>query len=358
MRYKLLGRSGLRVSWICLGTMGFMEGLSWGTDREQSRRIYNAFIDGGGNFIDTANTYGDGESERFIGEFMTGHRDQVVLTTKYTGRYMGTNNRRDANCAGSHRKSLVPAVEASLKRLKTDYIDMLWIHSWDFLTPVEEVLRALDDVVRQGKILYIGVSNAPAWIISQANTIASMRGWTSFIALQVEYNLIERDVERELLPMARALEIGVTAWTPLASGLLTGKYSGNGAAPQGDETEQRRLDNPTMARFVSRSERNLLIVERVKEIASQIGSTPGQVALNWIRSQGVIPMIGARTVEQVNENLACLDYTLTEEHIKELNEVSKIHLGYPHDFLASGIVKDFVYGGMHKLIDNHRSYRI
>jgi aryl-alcohol dehydrogenase-like predicted oxidoreductase len=337
--------------------MGFMEGLSWGTSKQDSRKIYDAFMEEGGNFIDTANTYGDGVSEEYLGEFMAAERDRVVLSTKYAGRYIGSTLANNANCSGSHRKSLVHSVETSLKRLKTDYIDLLWVHSWDFMTPVEEVMRALDDLVRQGKLLYIGVSNAPAWIVAQANTIAELRGWTPFIALQVEYNLIERDVERELLPMARALDIGVTAWTPLSSGLLTGKYNQNGAAVSGERaaTPPRRLDDPMMSRFAPRSERSVSIAEEVTRIAREMGSTPAQVALNWIRRQGVIPIFGARTAGQVKENMGCFDFNLSEDHIQRLNQVSKIRLGFPHDFLASTIVKTFVYGGMFDLIDNHRN---
>jgi aryl-alcohol dehydrogenase-like predicted oxidoreductase len=326
--------------------MGFMEGLGWGTSRQESRRVFQAFMEGGGNFIDTANTYGDGASEEFLGEFMAGDRDRVVLTTKYTGRYNSSSPNMDANAAGSHRKSMVRSVEESLKRLRTDYIDLLWIHSWDFFTPVEEVMRAFDDLVRQGKIHYIGVSNAPAWIVAQANTLAELRGWTTFIALQLEYNLTERDAERELLPMARAFNIGVTAWTPLASGLLSGKYSKDASAAP------RRLDDPVMSRFAPRTERNMAITEEVSKIAAEIGSTPAQVALNWLRHRGVIPIFGARTVEQVKENLGCFEYELTESHIHRLDEVSKIKLGFPHDFLASGIVRKFTYGGMYNLIEN------
>jgi aryl-alcohol dehydrogenase-like predicted oxidoreductase len=355
MRYKLLGKSGLRVSGLCLGTMGYMDGLHWGTCREDSRRIYDAFLEAGGNFIDTANTYGEGDSERFLGEFMAADRDRVVLTTKYGGKYVSGEPNMDANCAGSHRKSLSRAVEASLGRLKTDYIDLLWVHSWDSMTPVEEVMRGLDDLIRQGKILYIGVSNAPAWNVAQANTLAELRGWTPFIAMQVEYSLIERDVERELLPMARALDIGIAAWTPLAGGLLSGKYNVDGEMPRNlGEAEPRRLDDPVMGRFAPRNERNMAIAAEVCKIASEIGCAPAHVALNWLRHRGAIPIFGARTVAQVKENLACFEYDLSEEQVQRLQDVSKIKLGFPHDFLASGIVKKFTYGGMFDLIENHR----
>src|ERR1700722_14945735 len=212
MRYKLLGRSGLRVSELCLGTMTFGEDWGWGSSKEESRKVYDAFLEAGGNFIDTANVYTNGTSEKLLGEFMAGHRDRIVLATKYTNAAPGN----DPNAAGNHRKSMMRAVEASLKRLKTDYIDLYWLHLWDQITPVEEVMRAFDDLVRQGKMLYVGVSNAAAGWIAPANPLAQLRGCSPFVGLQIEYSLIERTVERELIPMAKAMNIGVTAWSPLA----------------------------------------------------------------------------------------------------------------------------------------------
>ena len=226
MRYKLLGKSGLRVSELCLGTMTFGEDWGWGSPRDESRKVYDAFLEAGGNFIDTANVYTNGTSERFLGEFMSGHRDRVVLATKYSNAAPGN----DPNAAGNHRKSMMQSVEASLKRLKTDYIDLYWLHIWDQITPIEEVMRAFDDLVRQGKILYAGVSDMPAWVVAKANTLAELRGWTPFVGLQIEYSLIERTPERELLPMAADLGLGVTAWSPLAGGMLTGKQLEPGGA--------------------------------------------------------------------------------------------------------------------------------
>lgn len=349
MRFSLLGRSGLRVSAVCLGTMGFVEGEGWGTAQAASREIFEAFRQAGGNFIDTANTYGNGASERFLGEFMGRERDAVVVMTKYTGSYIGSNPTRDPNRAGSHRKSLRQAVEGSLRRLRTDYLDILCIHSWDSLTPLEEVMEGLDDLVRRGLVLYLGVSNAPAWIVARANTFAELRGLTPFVTFSAEYNLLERDGDRELLPMARALDIAVTGWTPLAGGLLTGKY-----AAEHPPSEPRRLDDPIMGRFISRTERNLGIVKEVSAVAAEIGCRPAHVALNWLRRHGVIPVIGARTSAQIRENLACFDFELSEEQVRRLDDVSKIKLGYPHDFLASGIVKKFTYGEMREVIDDHR----
>src|ERR1700734_404852 len=234
MRYRLLGNSGLRVSEAALGTMTFGDDWGWGSAKDEARKVYDAFREAGGNFIDTANFYTNGTSESFLGEFMEGHRQSVVLATKYTMSAPGT----DPNAAGNQRKNMMQAVEASLKRLRTDYIDLYWVHIWDQITPVEEVMRGLDDLVRQGKILYAGISDAPAWWVAQANTLAELRGWTQFSGLQLEYNLIERTVERELIPMSKALNLGVLAFSPLARGFLTGKYHGEGNPDGGRMTNE------------------------------------------------------------------------------------------------------------------------
>src|ERR1700678_2661255 len=245
MNYKLLGRSGLRVSDLCLGTMTFGDAWGWGTDKDEARNIYNAYREAGGNFIDTANIYTNGVSERFIAEFMSGHRGEIVVATKYTNAKPGA----DANAGGNQRKNMVQAVEASLKRLGTDYIDLYWLHIWDQITPVEAVMRAFDDLVRQGKILYAGVSDMPAWLVAKANTLAELRGWTSFVGLQIEYSLIERTPERDLLPMAADLGLGVTAWSPLAGGILTGKQLEPGGA------KDSRQSNESMQQFMKTNAR-------------------------------------------------------------------------------------------------------
>src|SRR5258707_2228870 len=236
MKYRLLGNSGLRVSEAVLGTMTFGDDWGWGAAKDEARKVYDAFREAGGNFIDTANIYTDGTSESFLGEFLEGHRDSVVLATKYSNAAPGD----DPNAAGNHRKSMMQAVEASLKRLRTDYIDQYWVHIWDGITPVEEVMRGLDDLVRAWKILYVGISDAPAWWVAQANTLAKLRGWTQFIGLQLEYSLIERTVERELIPMAKALNLGVLAFSPLAGGFLNGKYTGEGK-PAGSPIQTQRV---------------------------------------------------------------------------------------------------------------------
>lgn len=340
MRYKLLGNSGLRVSELCLGTMTFGEDWGWGSDKEESRAVFQAFAEAGGNFLDTANIYTNGTSETLVGEFVKGDREKWVIATKYS-----LNTRPgDVNACGNHRKNLFQAVEASLKRLGTDYIDLLWLHIWDSLTPIEEVMRAFDDLVRMGKVLYIGISDSPAWIVSQANTLATLRGWTPFIGLQIEYSLKERTPERELLPMAKALNIGVTAWSPLGGGVLTGKYN----QPNPVDGRLSMTDQPFQI-----FDRDLKIAETVLEIAREIGKSPAQVALNWLRNRpnSVIPIIGARKLSQLQDNLACVDFNLTGEHLQRLDNISAISLGFPHELLASQFVRDILLGGVAAQLD-------
>ncbi|MGG3622212.1 aldo/keto reductase [Bacillus gobiensis] len=345
MRYKLLGNSGLRVSELALGTMTFGEDWDIGTSKSESQDMFNLFVEAGGNFIDTANFYTEGSSEAFLGEFIKPVREQLVLGTKYTL----TNRSTDPNGGGNHRKNLVQSVESSLKRLQTDYIDLLWLHAWDFLTPVEEVMRALDDLVRAGKVLYVGISDTPAWIISQANTLAALRGWTPFIGLQIEYSLLQRAPERDLLPMAKAFDIGVTAWAPIAGGALTGKYL-NPSEDANSESKRLSQDNPRL------TQKNKEIAKLVVEIANEIDKSPAQVAINWVRQQSdqIIPIVGARKATQLKDNLDSLNFTLSADHLKQLDEASKIELGFPHDFLKTDHVRSVIHGETFSLIDNHR----
>src|SRR5437879_638385 len=275
MKYRLLGVSGLRVSEAALGTMTFGDEWGWGSPEAEARKVYETYREPGGNFLDTANCYTSGTSEKFVGEFIKGHRDSVVLATKYSNAAPGN----DPNAAGNHRKSMMQALEASLKRLQTDYIDLYWVHIWDGITPVEEVMRGLDDIVRQGKVLYVGISDAPAWWISQANTLAHLGGWSPFVGLQIEYSLIERTVERELVPMAKALNLGLTAWSPLAGGILTGKYHGHGSSEQG------RMNSEMMKAFGVGldQQRASRVVAAVKAVSDQTGHGMAQVALAWLR---------------------------------------------------------------------------
>jgi aryl-alcohol dehydrogenase-like predicted oxidoreductase len=342
MRYRLLGSSGLRVSELSLGTMTFGEEWGWGSPKEEARKVYNHYREAGGNFFDTANMYTDGESERLLGEFAQGHRGEVVLATKYTNAAPG----KDANAGGNHRKNMMQSVEASLKRMKTDYIDLYWLHSWDQITPVEEVMRAFDDLVRQGKVLYVGVSNAPAWWIAQANTMAEIRGWSRFIGLQIEHSLVERTVERELLPMAKALGLGVVAWSPLAGGALTGKYV-EGKAP--DDT---RYSVEAMRQLMPEPQRQERVVTALRQISVEVGRSPAQVALAWLRHRDVpvIPIIGARKLKQLEDNLACLSLALAPAQVDRLNEASHVEPGFPHDFLGREMVRAFLYAGMREHI--------
>ncbi len=343
MRYRLLGKSGLRVSELCLGTMTFGEDWGWGSSKDTSRQILDAFFEAGGNFIDTANVYTKGTSETLLGEFLQGNRDRAVLATKYTNAMPGT----DPNAGGNQRKNMMQSVEASLKRLQTDYIDLYWLHIWDRITPIEEVMRGFEDLVRQGKILHAGVSDMPAWVIARGNTLAELRGWTPFIGLQIEYSLIERTVERDLLPMAKSLGIGVTAWGPLAGGVLTGKYQKGGGKDARYSTEMMKQHMPA-------ADRTEGVVRAVLAVAAEVGRSPAQVALAWLRHRPVpvIPIIGARRLEQLKDNLAVLDLRLDEAQLHRLDEASRIELGFPHHFYEKDMVRGLVYGGFRDRIDH------
>jgi aryl-alcohol dehydrogenase-like predicted oxidoreductase len=338
MKYRLLGHSGLRVSEASLGTMTFGEDWGWGSAKDEAQKIYATYREAGGNFIDTANVYTNGTSERFVGEFMKGHRESVVLATKYSNAVPGS----DPNAAGNHRKSMTQAVEASLKRLQTDYIDLYWMHIWDEVTPAEEAMRALDDLVRAGKVLYVGISDAPAWWIAGANTLAQLRGWTAFVGLQIEYSLIERTVERELIPMARAFDVGVVAWSPLANGLLSGKYHGGAGKAEG------RLSAEGMAQFLPEKQRADRIVAAVKSVAAEVDRSMAQVALAWLRHRAVpvIPIIGARKLAQLEDNLASLDLELSAAQLKSLDAASRVDLGFPQEFYTKELVRALRYGGV------------
>jgi aryl-alcohol dehydrogenase-like predicted oxidoreductase len=340
MRYKLLGKSGLRVSEICLGTMTFGENWGWGASREESLKMYDLFRETGGNFIDTANRYTEGTSESFLGEFMHSHREEIVLATKYTL----FERRNDVNGSGNSRKNMMQTVEHSLKRLKTEYLDLLYVHAWDFTTPEEEVMRALDDLVRQGKVMYLGISDTPAWIVSRSNTIAELRGWTQFVAYQLEYSLIQRTPERDMIPLANHMDLGVAVWAPLAGGALTGKYLN-----ENPDAKRLKEGSPRL------NERSQSIAREVVAVAREIGCTPAQVAMNWVRKQPgiMLPIIGARTAEQLRDSLGCLNFDLPEPQLQRLNEISKIEVGFPHDFLASDGVRDIAFGGTYARIDNH-----
>jgi aryl-alcohol dehydrogenase-like predicted oxidoreductase len=335
--YRLLGRSGLRVSPLALGTMTF--GETWGAEEEESRRIFDAYVDRGGNFIDTAGYYAQGRSEELTGKFASEKRDRLVLSTKFSLAVQPG----DPNAAGNGRKSMVRSVEDSLKRLRTDHIDLLFLHVWDDTTPADEILRGFDDLVRQGKILYIGISDTPAWQVARLQAIAELRGWTQLAALQIEYSLLQRTGERDLLPAARALGIGVMPWSPLASGLLSGKYA-SGAKQPADPDGGRGAMIGAMGKV---NPATVAVADAVKSVADAIGATSAQVAIAWTLANPsvVAPMIGARTQRQLEDNIAALGVTLDETNLATLDAASRIELGFPHDFLQFPFIREGLTGG-------------
>ncbi len=319
--------------------MTFGTEWGWGTDKVESRRVFDTYVEAGGNFIDTADFYTGGTSESWLGEFVENRRDSLVIATKYT---MCTTP-GDPNAGGTHRKNLVQSLDASLKRLKTDRIDLLWVHAWDATVPIEETMRALDDAVRAGKVFYVGISNAPAWVTSRAQTMAELRGWSPFAGMQVQYSLIERSVERELLPLCRELGIGVTPWSPLGGGILSGKYARADAGSKEaiDETLRRSANK------ARQNDRNAAIVAALVGVAKEAGRTPAQVAIRWLlQKPGVASVIlGARTTSQLLDNLQAATFELPHELMSRLDDAGKVELGYPYDYLRSPTITKFMYGG-------------
>lgn len=340
MRYKLFGRNtGLRVAEYALGTGMFGTRWGYGTEREESRRIFDTYAEAGGNFIDTSDRYQFGESEEWVGEFVGGERDRFVIATKYTG---GAEPVGGVLTTGNSRKNMIRSVEASLRRLGTDRIDLYWVHFPDEVTPVDEIVRGLDELTRAGKILYSGFSDFPAWRVARAATLAEVRGWAPVGGLQVEYSLVERTVERELLPMAEAFGLGTVVWSPLGGGLLTGKYR---QGEKGRGTEMKRVVH------YEDSERKTAVIDEVLAIAKETGASPGQVALAWIRAKGLITILGPRTREQLEDNLGALKVTLTDSQQQRLDEVSAVPLGFPHEMMAEEGLRQNVAGGKLELTD-------
>jgi aryl-alcohol dehydrogenase-like predicted oxidoreductase len=316
--------------------MTFGEEWGWGANEDESRKLLDSYAEQGGNFIDTADGYTNGTSEKFVGKFLQGRRDQFVVATKFS-----FNTRPgDANSFGNHRKHLHESLHASLKRLNMDYIDLYWVHVYDGMTPIEELMRALDDVVRAGKVLYVGVSDFPAWKVSQANTLATLRGWSPFVALQIEYSLLERTVERDLIPMARDMGLGVTPWSPLGGGVLSGKYNTGSKEPkrfkEGEGFGDRYLN-----------ERNLRIAQEAVDIAKTVGRSPSQVALAWINSRpGVTStIIGARKAAHLADNLGSLSLDLPADAIQRLEKVSHVDMGFYNEFVTNTSVRNNLFGG-------------
>jgi aryl-alcohol dehydrogenase-like predicted oxidoreductase len=323
--------------------MTFGEDWGWGASEAECARMLEAFAAAGGNIVDTANAYTNGASERILGRLIAPERDRWVVSTKYAV----TQDPTDPNAGGTHRKSLVRALEDSLERLGTDYVDVYWVHVWDVFTPVEEVVQGLDDIVRAGKALYVGISDTPAWLVAQAVTLADLRGWARFAGLQAPYSLIERSAEADLLPMARALDLSVTTWEALGGGLLTGRYGTDREPPEG--TRLSRSDYG-----VRLTDRNLVIADAVNRVAAERGAEPAQVAIAWVlaqRDQGVIvPLVGARSAEQLAVNLAAVDLELEPRELELLDDASRPVLGFPHDFPGRAMA----YGDTYRLIDGHR----
>src|SRR3954449_11089537 len=334
--YLTIGHSGLRVSPFCLGAMTFGEDWGWGSSVAESERIMSRFMERGGNFIDTANVYTKGHSEKIIGDFIgrdPSKRERVVIATKFFGSlYPG-----DPNGGGAGRKTIVASCEQSLRRLQTDYIDLYWMHCWDVHTPIAETMRALDDLVSSGKVRYVGFSDTPAWKVAQAQTMAQFRGWAPLAALQIEYSLLERTVEGELIPMALEMGLGVTPWSPLKSGVLSGKYTRENAASVKADRGERVTQNL--------GEKTYGIIDELIALGAEINSNPASVALAWVQGRpGVAStIIGARRMDQLDQNLAALDVALTRDQVARLDKLSKPTLGFPMPFL--NVASMFSQGG-------------
>jgi aryl-alcohol dehydrogenase-like predicted oxidoreductase len=308
--------------------MTFGTDWGWGADEAECDRIVAAYRDAGGNFLDTASNYTNGASERIVGELTAGDRDRWVIATKYTL----TLDADDPNAGGNHRKSLVRALEQSLRRLRTDYVDLLWLHMRDATTPIEEIVRALDDQVRLGKVLYVGISDSPAWVVSRANAIAELRGWSPFVAVQVPYSAVARDPERDIMPMAAELGLTVTAWGVLEHGLLSGR-------------------KPETLRWPGApSDRARAVLEAVEAVAADVGATTGQTAIAWLRKR-VIPIVGVRTAMQLEENLGALAVDLSDEQLARIDEAGALSLGFPRSFLESDGVRELIYGSTWPLLE-------
>lgn len=356
-QYFALGRSGLRVSRLSLGTMTFGNEWGWGSEEKAARGIFDRYLAAGGNFIDTADVYTAGSSERLLGKFIkeSNSRDRVVLATKFTFSSPIPDSQPNPNAGGNHRKNMLRAIDASLKRLGTDYIDLYWMHTWDRITPVEEVMRTFDDLVRAGKVRHIGFSDVPAWYASRGQTIAELRGWEPLVALQLEYSLVERNIEREFTTLAQQLGMGITVWSPLAGGLLSGKYRPS----QGDVAGEGRLQtmkNANHPAFMKFSERNFKIVAVLEEVAKATGHSMAQIALNWAANRPGIAslIIGATKLEQLEDNMRALDFSLPPELAAKLDAAGAPERHFPYTFFESEI-QGMVYGGS-TVSDKHEGY--
>ncbi len=342
MRYKLLGKSGVRVSELVLGTMTFGTTWGWGADKDECRRMFDLYAEAGGNFIDTSVNYTDGEAETILGDLLSADRDHFVVATKYT---LTQRDSTDPNSGGNSRKNMRQSVERSLRRLQTDVIDLLYLHVWDYMTPVEEVLRGLDDLVRQGKVNYVAISDSPAYIIAEANARAELRGWSRFVGVQMPYSLANRAIEHEIVPLARHWDMAVLPFSLIGGGVLTGKYAD---AANGTPTRYNRTQ-------MQIQERTQAIIETVGKVADEVGRSRAQVAINWVRQQQdkalMIPILGARTAAQLEDNLGVLEWELSADQLQRLDDASAIEPA----FLAQWQGNPYVFGATFDQIDNHRA---
>jgi len=343
MRYKLLGRSGLRVSELCLGTMTFGDAWGWGASRDEAKRQFDLFAGADGNFIDTSINYTNGQSEQLLGDFLKADRDHFVVATKYS---LTSPANRDPNNGGNGLKNMRRSVEQSLRNLQTDHIDLLYLHVWDHMTPLEEVVRGMENLVQSGKVSYLAFSDTPAWIVSAANTMAELRGWSRFIGFQLPYALNRRDAERAEIPMAKQYDMAVMPWGILGQGVLLGKYSAGSTAQTRNDKSQ-----VTVSAEVQK------IVDEVAAIAIETGMSKTQVCVNWLRQRQdraeFIPILGARTADQLQDNLDSLKFTLSADQLKRLDDVSKIEYGFPREFVETD-AHQYIFGQTFDQIDNHR----
>jgi aryl-alcohol dehydrogenase-like predicted oxidoreductase len=326
MRHRLLGGSGLRVSQLCLGSLTFGETRSWGASAAEAESILRAFADAGGSFIDTAPNYAGGAAEAIIGDFVRGSRDDFVIATKYTA-----SANAHPLAGGNSRKSLRKSVEASLSRLGTDHIDLLWLHFWDGTTPTEEIVRGIDDLIGAGKLLYWGISDTPAWLVSRAVTLAQQQGRAAPMAVQIEYNVAARTAERELLPMAAALDLGTVCWGPLAAGALAG----------GDRTRLAKLPVALAP-----------VAEAVRALADESGVAMPALALGWLLSRGHVPLVGARTAAQLSDTLTATE--LDAAALARLDAIAPPEPGFPHGLIGSSYLRKFALGDPDCLIPPSR----
>ncbi|WP_020167165.1 MULTISPECIES: aldo/keto reductase [Methylotenera] len=344
MKYRVFGRnSGLRVSELALGTGNFGTGWGHGAEPEEAKKIFDGYVNAGGNFFDTANVYQRGESETLLGDFIAADRDQFVVATKYTN---ATQLGDGLSKTGNSRKNMVRAVEESLKRLKTDYIDLYWAHISDGVTPMEEIMRGFDDLVRSGKILYAGLSNFPAWRIARADLMADLRGWSPIVAIQIEYSLAERTPDRELIPMAESLGLAITTWSPLGGGFLTGKYR--------ETTDNSRLTKLGMLVHTEKTQKETLLLDTILAVANELNTTATHIAIAWLMHKAdrsttsIIPILGSRTAAQLDATLGALSVVLNHDQVERLNVTSAISLGVPHEQINSSFKS--VSGGHDLLI--------